>query len=231
MKKLLIPKKVFDQIVSSVLETPEGLETGVTLFGMSLAVIPASGGKESQSESTSVVLAITGPGKRATHEPAHYSGDDGHSNAVYEALRSAMPGIRWLGELHVHPRGMTWLSGGDRRTVKQILTGNDDTLHPHEFIAGVMQRRNGTVDIYPYHFTRECLEGNGMELLIVDSDAPVVHQARLKGIQNDRPRICTQPEGSRTVVPQTPRHRWLRQWWERARGYGRKVRRWQVHAG
>ena len=224
MKKLLIPKKVFDQIVSSVLATRDGLETGVTLFGTSLAGIPALDQKTTQPDSGCIVLAIAGPGKRATHQPAHYSGDDGYANEIYDALRSAMPGIRWLGELHVHPRGMTWLSGGDRRTVKQILTGDDDTLHPQEFIAGVMQRRNGTVDIYPYHFTRECLEGNGMELLIVDSDAPVVHQARLKGIQNDRPRICTKPEGGRTVVPQTPRHRWLRQWRERLGKYCRKVR-------
>src|SRR2546425_8797413 len=136
-----------------------------------------------------------------------------------------MSGIRWLGELHAHPRGMTWLSGGDRRTVKQILTGNDDTLHPHEFIAGVMQRRNGTVDIYPFCFTRECLEGKPLEVHIVDSRAPVVHQARLKGIQNDRPRICAKPEGSGKAVAQTPRHRWLRQWRERLGKYGRKVRR------
>ena len=217
MKKLLIPKSVFDQIVFSVLETPEGHETGVTLFGAGLEGTAKSG-------HGCVVLAIAGPGKRATHQPAHYSGDDGHANEIYEALRSAMPGIRWSGELHVHPQGMTWLSGGDRRTVKQILTGDDDTLHPQEFIAGVMQRRNGTVDIYPFCFTRECLEGNGMELLIVDSDAPVVHQARLKGIQNDRSGIRTKPEGSRTAVAQAPRHRWLRQWRERLGKYGRKVR-------
>src|SRR6266700_2433850 len=125
MKKLLIPKKVFDQIVFSVLETPEELETGVTLFGTSLAGVHALDQKTTQPDSGWIVLAIAGPGKRATHEPAHYSGDDGHANAVYDALRSAMPGIHWLGELHVHPRGMTWLSSGDRRTVKQILTGND----------------------------------------------------------------------------------------------------------
>ena len=231
MKKLLIPKKVFDQIVSSVLATPEGLETGVTLFGTILAGIPALDQKATQPDSGWVVLAIVGPGKRATHEPAHYSGDDGHANEIYDALRSAMPGIRWIGELHLHPRGMTRLSGGDRRTVKQILTGEDDTLHPHEFIAGTMQRRNGTVDIYACHFTRDCLEGRPVEVQIVDSHAPVVHQARLKGIENDRPRVCTKPQGSRTAVQEAPRHRWLRQWRERLGKYGRKVRRRQVHAG
>ena len=89
MKKLLISKKVFDQIVSSVLETPEGLETGVTLFGTSLEANSAPDRKTTVSDSACVVLAVAGPGKQATHEPAHYSGDDGHANAVYEALRSA----------------------------------------------------------------------------------------------------------------------------------------------
>src|SRR2546427_11906570 len=70
MKKLLIPKKVFDQIVSSVLETPEGLETGVTLFGTILAGIPALDQKMTQPDSCWIVLAIAEPGKRATHQPA-----------------------------------------------------------------------------------------------------------------------------------------------------------------
>src|SRR5204863_908853 len=58
MKKLLISKKVFDQIVSSVLETPEGLETGVTLFGTSLAGIHALDQKMTQPDSGCIVLAI-----------------------------------------------------------------------------------------------------------------------------------------------------------------------------
>src|SRR5207302_8560837 len=92
------------------------------------------------SGSAYVVLAVVGPGKRATHEPAHYSGDDGHANEIYDALRSAMPGIRWLGELHVHPRGMTWLSGGDRRHVRHVLTGLYDTLHADAYITGLYYR-------------------------------------------------------------------------------------------
>ena len=231
MSNLLIPRQVFTEIVGQVLKTSEGLETGVTLFGIvveadrpSACTDSDAAHKDGLSISNYVVLAITGPGKRATHEPAHYSGDEDHANEVYSALRSAMPGLRWIGELHVHPRGMIWLSGGDRRTVKEILTGNDDTLHPDEFIAGVMQRRNGAVDIYPYHFTRECLEGRAMQVQIVDSHAPVVYQARLKGVQqDDRPSVCTQSEGSRAALPEAPRHHWLRQWWERAHRYGRKV--------
>src|SRR6266704_2792898 len=155
MKTLSIPQNVLDGIVRWVSEAPRGCETGVTLFGTSLEGAP---------NSDYIVLAIAGPGRRATHEPAHYSGDENHSNEIYDALKSALPGIRWLGELHVHPSGMTWLSGGDRRTVGQILTGTDETLHPDEFVAGVMQRRNGTVDIYPYHFTRDCIEGRAMEI-------------------------------------------------------------------
>src|SRR5207245_360528 len=81
---------------------------------------------------------------------------------VFAALGCAMPSIKWLGELHVHPRGMTWLSAGDCRTVADILTGSDDTVHPTEFIAGVMQRDAGTVSIYPYHFARERLKGDLM---------------------------------------------------------------------
>src|SRR6266852_1778030 len=97
-RKLLFPKHVFDDVVRSALETSRGRETGVTLFGTSLETIPVA---------SYVVLAIAGPGRNATHEPEHYSGDENHANEIYVALRSAMPAIRWLGELHVHPRGMT----------------------------------------------------------------------------------------------------------------------------
>ncbi|MCL5671111.1 MAG: hypothetical protein M1423_07435, partial [Acidobacteria bacterium] len=137
--KLTIPRHVFHQIVSAVLETPAGLETGVTLFGTSVPVSPAAPSEKpgeahvAASNTAHVVLAVAGPGKRATHQPVHYSGDENYSNAIFGALASAMPGMRWLGELHVHPQGMTWLSHGDRRTVREILTGCDDTLHPKEF--------------------------------------------------------------------------------------------------
>jgi hypothetical protein len=225
MNELVIPRHVLRDIVSFVIKTSDGLETGVTIFGTySSEPTPA----------TCVVLAVAGPGKRSTHEPAHYSGDDDHANAVHDTLRSAMPGIRWLGEFHVHPRGMTWLSSGDKRTVRHILTGTDQTLHPDEFIAGVMQRRNGTVDIYPYHFTRECLEGRAMGVRIVDSDDPVIHRARLdaieKGDENDRPGICEKPEGSGAAVQKTRGHHWLRKWRERFSRHGRKGRDRQVHA-
>src|SRR6266480_4733251 len=113
MKTLSIPKNVLDGIVRWVSVAPHGCETGVTLFGVAL---------EESPDSRHIVLAIAGPGGRATHEPAHYSGDENHSNDIYTALRSALPGIRWLGELHLHPSGMTRLSRSDLRTVRHILT-------------------------------------------------------------------------------------------------------------
>jgi hypothetical protein len=234
MRKLAIPKHIHREIVSLVSGIPEGLETGVTLFGTSVPTSEHASWKSGDGNATApgpddVVLAVAGPGRRATHQSAHYSGDENFSNAVYEALRSALPGIRWLGELHVHPKGMTWLSTGDYHTIKKILTGMDETLHPHEFVAGVMQRRNGDVEIYPYHFTREWLKGNVMELHIVDSNAPIVQQARRKGIEDDRPCICEKPERGRTARQEAPRHRWLRQWWERFGRHCRKGRDQQVH--
>ena len=226
MKTLCIPKNVLDGIVRWVSEAPHGCETGVTLFGASL---------EGTSDSHHMVLAIAGPGRRATHEPAHYSGDENHANEIYFALRSALPGIRWLGELHVHPSGMTSLSCGDLRTVRRILTGTDETLHPDEFIAGVMQRRDGTVDVYPFHFTSEWLNGRAMELKIIDSHAPEVQQARRNAIeqreeQNDRPSFLTESQGSRTPVREACRNNWLRVWWERLGRHGRKGGHRQANA-
>jgi hypothetical protein len=214
MRKLLIPRPVFDEILYSVSETKDGLETGVTLFGSRLEGFP---------EPSYVVLAVAGPGRRATHQPAHYSGDEEHASEIYAALGSALPGIIWLGELHVHPSGMTWLSGGDLSTVRHILTDTDLGIRPEEFIAGVMQRRNGTVDIYPFHFTRERLKGRAMEIRILDFDDPRVRKARLKAIEeggeSDRPSVCAQPRGSRAALPEAPGHYWLRKWRQRACGY------------
>lgn len=218
LKMLSIPKDVFDGIVRCVSDAPHGCETGVTLFGTSLKEVP---------DSHYIVLAIAGPGKKATHEPAHYSGDENHSNEIYDALRSALPGIRWLGELHVHPRGMTRLSCGDLRTVRRILTGTDETLHPDEFIAGVMQQRDEAVDVYPVHFSREKLDGRPMEIQIIGPDVAEVREARLYAIEkqkeqgHDRPNICAEPQRSRPALSQAPRFGWLRKWWKRDRAHGR----------
>jgi len=234
-RKLIVPRHVCDRLVSLILETPNGLETGVTLLGTTVPVpeapAPRVNGMAAAPNSVDVVLAVVGPGRGATHEPAHYSGDEHYSNSMYETLQSAMPGIRWLGELHAHPHGMTWLSQGDLETVREILTGDDDTLHPAEFIAGVMQRKNGSVKIYPFHFTRECLKGSPMEIRIVSSQDDVVRQARLKGVQDDRPGICTESQGSGAAVAEAPRHCWLWQWGKRARGHVRTLWHRFIHFG
>lgn len=225
MQKLVIPEHVFSEIVHS-LHSMHGVETGVTLFGTSLTERPTS---------LHVVLAIAGAGRGATHEPTRYSGDENHSNAIFDALRSALPTIRWLGELHLHPHGMPALSFGDLRTVREILAGNDATLHPSEFIAGVMQCREALVDVYPFHFTRSVPEGEAMQMQLVSPDDSIVRRARLqlvqKGNDHDRSGICTEPQGSRTARPQTPRHRWLRKWWQRRGRDGCKGRNRRVHPG
>jgi len=168
---LVLPDEVFGDICEVVSRTEDGYETGVFLFGAAVG-------------EHRVVLAIAGPGPRATHEPAHYSADNDYTSEVYNALRSALPSIKWLGELHVHPHGMTWLSGGDRRTVRQILEGGAaDTARPREFIAGVMQRRHAEVDIHPYYFG-SATEGCKMRIERVPTDAEVVRSARLVAVQN-----------------------------------------------
>ena len=184
---LVLPHGVFSEILATVNRTRDGLETGVKLFG---TVIEADASSSSRDY---VVLAIAGPGQNSTHQPAHYSGDADYATDIFTALGTAMPGIKWLGEMHVHPRGMTWLSAGDRRTVREILTGGDDTVHPEEFIAGVMQRKPGAIKIYPYHFSRECLKGNPMSVRLIADEAPLVEQARRKAIlkgQNHEGRRC-----------------------------------------
>ena len=223
---LVLSQGVFSEIAATVNRTRNGLETGVKLFGTVL--------DDDSAGHAFVVLAIAGPGDRATHLPAHYSGDADYATDIFSALGSAMPGIKWLGEMHVHPRGMTWLSAGDRRTVREILTGTDDTVHPKEFIAGIMQRQLGAIEIYPYHFSRECLEGNPIGLSLVADAAPLIHQARLiaieKGSSHDRPCICAQSERSRAAQGKTFGHHWLRQWRQRLGTYGRALWHRQAHA-
>jgi hypothetical protein len=236
MRKLFIPRNVCDRLVAIVCRTPAGLETGVTLLGTSVTVSEAplresAATSGSEPGSGDVVLAVAGPGCDATHEPARYSGDENYANAFYESLQIAMPGIRWLGELHVHPPGMTRLSAGDLRTIREILAGDDETLHPDQFIAGVMMRGNGRVAIHPFHFTRDSLAGVPMEIEIVDPLDGVVRQARLKGVEHDRPYICAESPGSGTAVEGPPRHHRVREWWECACRYGGAVWCRLVHAG
>lgn len=186
---LVLPEPVFADICDVVSRTEDGYETGVLLFGVAI-------------RERRVVLAIAGPGPRATHEPAHYSADNDYASDTYNALRSALPSIEWLGELHVHPPGMTWLSGGDRRTVRQVLEGEaPDTAKPHEFIAGVMQRRAKEVEIYPYYFG-SATEGRRMRMERVPTEAEIVRSARLAAVES---RQVALPENEPASQKEAPR--------------------------
>lgn len=173
------------------------LETGVTLFGT----------KDGERR---LVKEIAGPGEQATHEFAHYSGDDTYVTQTFNALRRDDPSIEWLGELHAHPPGMTWLSCGDRQTVREVLLGTDDTYHPDEFIAGVIQRVSGSIVIYPVRFTKADLKGEEME---------VVHGKN----------ICKESEREGGFVEKAHRHCRAWQRWRRNRGHGCSDGRGQDH--
>lgn len=184
VKILVLPENIFDQIREIICDGKRGLETGVSLFGVRLPPV------ENALVYDYVVLAVAGPGPRATHRPAHYSSDTEYTGDIYQALQSALPSIEWLGELHVHPTGMTWLSGGDRETVREILhTTSDDTLRPREFIAGVMQRRQRGVEIHPFFFSREHIEGRTMCMKRVPAGSALVREARDVAVGHSLP-LC-----------------------------------------
>src|SRR5216683_2438516 len=96
---------------------------------------------------------VCGPGLIATHEVCHYSGDNDYASFVYENLLKTDPELKHLGELHTHPFGMRRLSRGDRKTVGEVLKTYE------EFIAGVMLRSGGGIEVYPVYFSREKSQG------------------------------------------------------------------------
>lgn len=230
---LVLPQHVFDEIRDVAYEK-EGFETGVSLFGVRVQPHECPAGALPPlvpRTCNHVVLAIAGPGPRAVHLPARYSSDADFSTAVYWALQSALPRIRWLGELHVHPRGMPSLSGRDLANAREILLGTDETLHPEEFIAGVIQQWKDRLDIYPFHFTRQVLEGVRMGVERVSSDAKIVHDARTIacGGNNDRPSVRTEPEGSGAPLGEAPRRHWTWKFWRRDHRDGGESRRGHVY--
>ena len=142
--KLIIQREIERQIAEVVFQPGPFKETGVTLFG-------------EKSGNDFVVLGIAGPGPDATHEELHYSGNNDYATMIFEDLKKSNPNLQYIGELHLHPYGMIWLSHGDRETIKEVL--KDYT----EFIAGVMQlgRR---LRFYPYYFSKEKPDGERMEV-------------------------------------------------------------------
>jgi proteasome lid subunit RPN8/RPN11 len=124
------------------------VETGVTLFGK-------------RKGHTFEVLHVCGPGPIATHEEFHYSGDNDYASFVYDNLLKADPELAHLGELHTHPYGMRRLSIGDRKTVEGVLKTYED------FVAGVMLRFRGGIEVYPMYFSRKKPQGEKMQVLYV----------------------------------------------------------------
>jgi len=117
--KLHLSIEQYAEIENLVMGTE--LETGVSLFG-------TKDGEEF------TLVGIAGPGRNATHEAYHYSGDEDHKTDVYNQLLKENPELEYIGELHAHPVGMCWLSHGDTKTIKRLLKE-----FPY-FIAGVMLR-------------------------------------------------------------------------------------------
>lgn len=160
---IVLPEHVHDEIQRVVSTTKGSDETGVSLFGAA-------------TREHRVALAVAGPGPEARRTPVSYQPDVEYANAVFDALTSALPGIRWIAEFHVHPRGMTLLSRRDRETVRSLLAHAE--LNLDDFVAGILQRKNGEVRIYPYYFSREDQVGQTASLEVVPSDADVVRTAR-----------------------------------------------------
>src|SRR5713101_2535209 len=124
------------------------VETGVTLFGR-------------KTGDVFELVEICAPGPEATHQEFHYSGDNDYASAVYEELLKTQPDLKHIGEFHVHPFGMSRLSGGDRRTVAEVLKTYE------EFIAGVMLRSGGGIEVYPMYFSREKPQGESMRVFYI----------------------------------------------------------------
>jgi hypothetical protein len=143
--KLIIPAEMEEQIADVVYDKvfKSFVETGVTIFG-------------EKTGDDFKVLGISGPGPDATHELLHYSGNNDYSTMIFEDLKKGNPNIQHIGELHIHPFGMSCLSLGDLETIQEVLKEYD------EFIAGVMLR-SWRIQFYPVYFSKEKPNGEKME--------------------------------------------------------------------
>jgi proteasome lid subunit RPN8/RPN11 len=135
MPELVLPVAVLAEIRDIVYATDT--ETGVRLIGL------AEGGRY-------LVRYVIGPGPAAVERRYAYECDNGYAEVRFNALLKDEPGLKFLGELHVHPDGFPHLSGQDRKTINKVLRE-----YP-EFIVGVMQRN--PLRLYPYRFTKDSEE-------------------------------------------------------------------------
>ncbi len=123
MRTLALQDGIFEQIVR-LLDLYGELEFAVTLFGFI---------RSERFEGTHIAQ----PGPASNHEYGSCTGDHEFESDFFSGLREKVPGIQWLGDLHAHPPSYPGLSGTDHRTIRQILFGTDDTLHPQEYVAGI----------------------------------------------------------------------------------------------
>jgi hypothetical protein len=128
------------------------VETGVRLFGTA-------------RNGTYLVRHLIGAGPNAVERQYTYQCDNDFAEAEFNRLLQMEPDLQWLGELHAHPLGYPLLSARDIRTARDVITGEDECLHPDEFICGVLQRVNGGVRIHAVLFTRQDLKGTEMEVI------------------------------------------------------------------
>ena len=164
LPKLLMSEPLFLDIRTSICQTAEGLETGVTLFGTRL-------------DGCCVALFAVGPGAKATHLPGFHEPDAEYINRKFNELKKSNPNLEGIGSLHVHPFGMPGLSGHDRRTVRILL--ENDALKLPDFIAGIIQRRGPCILIYPYWFSAGDCQAHSAPLEIVADTADLVSRAKM----------------------------------------------------
>lgn len=193
---LIMSEAVYAAIRETVFATPDGLETGVTLFGC-------------RDDGQSVALFAAGPGPRALHAPAFHEPDIAFLNRGFDLLRQSFPRLEWIGSLHVHPFGMPWLSGHDRRTIAAVLAGADAPVAP-DFIAGIIQRQRSNMLLYPYRVARSDPQPRLIPLLVVPPQSDLVRQALGRAAQPEetdpdsavagRPGAASQPSSRRVAA-------------------------------
>jgi hypothetical protein len=199
MKKTLVLQDGIYAEIARLAREFVGLEFAVTLFG-------------SIRSDRFEVTHLVPPGKKAKQARGRCTNDHEFESDVFNKLRKEVPGIQYLGDLHAHPPSYPRLSGRDYATVRETLFGTDDTLHPEEYVAGIILplRRAGEpgVAIVPTYFSKENPSGSEMELEYV-----------LTG-------ICTKPERARRLflAAYSPERRGI-DWWHAPRHLGAYWRR------
>src|SRR5713101_2465069 len=153
-KTLVLQDGIYAEIVRLAGEF-EGLEFAITLFGFI---------RDERFE----VTHFAPPGKDSEHAHSRCTNDHEFESDFFSRLRKEVPGIQYIGDLHAHPPSYPRLSSTDYATVKRTLFGTDDTLHPEEYVAGIILplRRAGEpgVAIVPTYFSKQNPSGSEMEL-------------------------------------------------------------------